>query len=61
MWRLDERREAAVMKTTLEGTRAAVIRTIALAIVYLLHGCPYRSILIVWHRYSVFGSFGSLS
>ena len=31
------------------------------AIVYLLHGCPYRSILIVWHRYSVFGSFGSLS
>ena len=32
-----------------------------LAIVYLLHGCPYRSILIVWHRYSVFGSFGSLS
>ena len=35
--------------------------SIRLAIVYLLHGCPYRSILIVWHRYSVFGSFGSLS
>ncbi len=43
------------------GTDIGPDDTNPLAIVYLLHGCPYRSILIVWHRYSVFGSFGSLS
>ena len=47
---------AGRIRAALESGRAN-----EMAIVYLLHGCPYRSILIVWHRYSVFGSFGSLS
>ncbi len=50
-----------VLRTKLKVPDDAIQETKALAIVYLLHGCPYRSILIVWHRYSVFGSFGSLS